>query len=161
MKISKSITFVLMLAVWFGAVPVARAGSTPPKTEAAKQTRALVERAATLIARKGKAAFADFSRKDGPWLTGDTYIFVLDMNGVELFSGGFPDQVGTDLSRLEDFKGKLIVAEQQKVIRSRRAGWVDYQWPKPGQTDPVQKWSYVKAVTVDGTPGYVGAGFYP
>jgi hypothetical protein len=35
-----------------------------------------------------------------------------------------------------------------------------YMWPKAGGTQPLQKWSYVKAVTVDGTPAYVGAGFY-
>jgi hypothetical protein len=34
-------------------------------------------------------------------------------------------------------------------------------FPKPGQSQPLQKWSYVKAVTIDGTPAYVGAGFYP
>ena len=34
-------------------------------------------------------------------------------------------------------------------------------WPKPGQTQPSQKWSYVKGVQVDGTPAIIGAGFYP
>jgi hypothetical protein len=38
---------------------------------------------------------------------------------------------------------------------------MNYMWPKAGQTKPLQKWSYVKAVSVDGKPAYVGAGFYP
>jgi cytochrome c len=47
------------------------------------------------------------------------------------------------------------------VVQSKGSGWVDYMFPKPGQTKPSQKWSYVKAVNIDGTPGFVGAGFYP
>jgi hypothetical protein len=39
--------------------------------------------------------------------------------------------------------------------------WVAYMFPKPGQSQPSQKWSYVKAITMDGTPGLIGAGFYP
>jgi hypothetical protein len=34
-------------------------------------------------------------------------------------------------------------------------------FPKPGQTQPSQKWSYVKVVNIDGAPGLIGAGFYP
>jgi hypothetical protein len=34
-------------------------------------------------------------------------------------------------------------------------------FPKPEQTTPSQKWTYVKKVTVDGVPGLVAAGFYP
>jgi hypothetical protein len=34
-------------------------------------------------------------------------------------------------------------------------------WPKPGHTQPSQKWSYLMAVQVDGKPAMVEAGFYP
>ncbi len=40
-------------------------------------------------------------------------------------------------------------------------GWVNYMFPKPGQTQASQKWGYVKTVNIDGAPGLVGAGFYP
>jgi len=161
MYTGKSIAFPMILACWLGLTLVSRAESLPPNSAAAKKTRVLVDRAAVLIAKKGKEAFTEFGRKGSPWLKGDTYVFVLDMKGIELFSGGFPDQAGTDLSRLDDYNGKLIVVEQQKVVRAQGAGWIDYMWPKPGHTNPVQKWSYVKAVVVDGSPAYVGAGFYP
>jgi cytochrome c len=57
--------------------------------------------------------------------------------------------------------GKLIDVELMKTAQSKGSGWIDYMFPKPGQSQPSQKWSYVKAVKIDGTPGYVGAGFYP
>ena len=34
-------------------------------------------------------------------------------------------------------------------------------FPKPGQTDPSEKWAYVKKVTLDGTPGMIASGFIP
>ncbi|MGB7833914.1 MAG: cache domain-containing protein, partial [Xanthobacteraceae bacterium] len=48
-----------------------------------------------------------------------------------------------------------------EVAETKGTGWVDYMFPKPGQTDPSQKWTYVKKVTVDGVPGLVASGFYP
>ena len=44
---------------------------------------------------------------------------------------------------------------------SKGAGWVDYLFPKPGETTPSHKWTYVKRVTIDGAPALLGAGFYP
>ncbi|HYY26425.1 MAG TPA: cache domain-containing protein [Chthoniobacterales bacterium] len=75
--------------------------------------------------------------------------------------GGFPKLEGTNSSSRKDSNGKLYWAEFAKVVKFKGSGWVDYMFPKPGQSQPSQKWSYVKAVNIDGTPGFVGAGFYP
>jgi hypothetical protein len=48
-----------------------------------------------------------------------------------------------------------------KIVRDKGSGWVDYVFPKPGESKPSRKWTYVKGVTIDGTPGLIGAGFYP
>ena len=48
-----------------------------------------------------------------------------------------------------------------QVVRTKGSGWVDYVFPKPGETKPSRKWTYVKSVNFDGTPGLIGAGFYP
>ena len=78
-----------------------------------------------------------------------------------MFSGGFPILNGRNVSRFKDANGKPFFQKFTKTVQSKGSGWVDYMWPKPGQKQPAQKWSYVKAVTIDGTPGLVGAGFYP
>jgi cytochrome c len=52
---------------------------------------------------------------------------------------------------------KLFQAEFVKVVQSKGSGWGDYMFPKPGQSQPSQKWSDVKAVNIDGTAGLVGA----
>jgi cytochrome c len=78
-----------------------------------------------------------------------------------LFNAGFPNVEGTNVSGLKDSNRKLFVMEMLKVTQAHGSGWVDYMWPKPGQSQPSHKWTYVKAVKIDGAPGYVGAGFYP
>jgi cytochrome c len=127
--------------------------AAPPDSERAKQIVTLVEKASALIDSKGRSIFPEFRK--GEWLTGGTYVFVDDLKGAVLFNGGFPLREGSNSSRW------LFWAEFLKVIQSKGSGWVDYMTPKPGQSGPSQKWSYIKAVNIDGTPGLAGAGFYP
>ena len=131
-----------------------------PKSEQAKQIVALVEKAAALIDSKGKPIFPEFRKTDSEWRTGDTYLFVNDLKGMVLLNPAFPELEGKDLSGRKDSNGKLFFLEFLKVVQSKGSGWVDYMFPKPGQSQPSQKWSYVKAVNVNGTPALVGAGFY-
>jgi cytochrome c len=92
---------------------------------------------------------------------GDTYLFAYDTKLNVLLVAAFPQNEGKNQTGKTDAKGKLYHDEFVKVVQSKGAGWVNYSFPKPGQTEPSEKWSYVKAVNIDGTPGLVGAGFYP
>jgi hypothetical protein len=53
------------------------------------------------------------------------------------------------------------VSEFIRLAKTTGAGWVDYMFPRPGQSQPSKKWAYVKRVTIDGTPALIAAGFYP
>ena len=132
----------------------------PPPSEKAKQIEALVTKAAALIDKNGKAAFAEFRKKDSEWFHGDTYLFVYDLKANVLLNPAFPQREGANMTGQKDAKGKLLHQEIIRVAETKGSGWVDYMFPKPGQSQPSQKWSYVKAVNVDGTPAFVGAGFY-
>jgi len=149
-----------LFAGLLGAISPVYSQQSPPESEEAKRIVALVDKAAALIGSKGKSVFPEFRKTGSEWRNGDTYLFVIDMKGRNLFNGGFPQLEGADISGLKDSKGKLIVAEQRRIVQSKGSGWIDYMFPKPGQDQPSQKWSYVKAVAIDGTPAFVGAGFY-
>jgi cytochrome c len=43
-----------------------------------------------------------------------------------------------------------------ETARTKGAGWVDYMFPRPGQTAPSHKWTYVKRVSIDGAPALLG-----
>jgi hypothetical protein len=133
----------------------------PPSSDRSKQVEAFVTKAAALVDSKGKAAFPDFRKKDSEWLHGDTYPFVYDLNANVLLNPAFPQREGTNVSGQKDAKGKLFHNEIIKTAETKGAGWVDYMFPKPGETEPSQKWTYVKKVTIDGIPGLIASGFYP
>ena len=142
------------------ATPVGSQPSPPP-SEQAKRIEALVNKAAALVERKGKAAFSEFRKRDSEWWFDNTYLFAYDQNLTVLLNPAFPKREGTNPHGERDVNGKAFHDEFLKVIQTRGSGWVDYVFAKPGQTQPSQKWSYVKAVNIDGTPGIIGAGFYP
>ncbi len=162
MKIRLLFAFV-GLAIVFTVPSFAQQKDTtvPPESEQAKQIVALVEKASTLIDSKGKSIFLSSGKPAAKWRIGDTYLFIDDLKEVVLFNGGFPEREGSNSSSLKDSNGKLFQVEFVKVVQSKGSGWVDYMFPKPGQSQPSQKWSYVKAVNIDGTAGLVVVGFYP
>ena len=133
----------------------------PPATEQAKTVEALVNKAAALIDKSGKAALAEFRKKDSEWFHGDTYLYAYDLKANVLLNPAFPQREGTNVTGQKDAKGKLLHQEIIRVAETKGSGWVDYMFPKPGQTEPSQKWAYVKKVTIDGIPGLIASGFYP
>ena len=134
---------------------------SPPNSEKAKQIEALVKKAATLVEKEGKAAFIEFRKHGSEWWFGDTYLFAYDPNLNVLLNPAFPEREGKNMSGDKDKNGKAFHDEFMKVVKSKGSGWVDYWLPKPGQTQPSQKWSYVTAIKIDGGTGIIGAGFYP
>ena len=161
MRAKASFTGFLVLAGFVWATLPAFSQQSPPTSERAKAIEALVNKAAARIEKEGKAVFPEFRKSGSEWFTDYTYLFVYDLKSNVLFNAAFPKREGTNTTGQKDANGKLFHEAFIETARSKGSGWVDYMFPKPGQTQPSQKWSYVKAVTVDGVPGLVGAGFYP
>lgn len=153
--------FVCAALVTMLMVNLVNAQESPPTSEKAKQIEALVNKAAALLESKGKAIFPEFRTKDSEWFHGDTYLFVYDLKSNVLFNAAFPEREGTNTTGKKDANGKLFHHDFIQMAESKGSGWVDYMFPKPGQTEPSRKWAYVKAVTVDGVPALVASGFYP
>ncbi len=146
----------------FGLAGSASSQQSPPPSAQAKRIEAMVTKAAALVESKGKAAFSEFRKRDSEWWFGNTYLFAYDKDMNVLLNPAFPQREGTNVHGQKDANGKLFHDEMMRTAQSKEgAGWVDYMFPKPGQTQPSHKWSYVKGVNIDGTPGMIAAGFYP
>jgi signal transduction histidine kinase len=152
---------ILAALVTVAATGSARSQQSPPTSEKARQVEAMVDKAATLIDKNGKAAFAEFRKPDSDWFHGTTYLFAYDLKGNVLLNPAFPKREGTNVAGQKDAKGKLFHDEIIRTAELKGSGWVDYMFPKPGETELSQKWAYVKKVTLDGVPGLVASGFYP
>ncbi len=134
--------------------------SSEPQSEEAKQTKALVDQAASLLQSEGTEAFTEFRKKDSKWLKDDTYIFVFNMNGIELFHPIQPELEGKNIIDLKDVNGKAYVQETIETAKTQGSGWIDYMLPKPGESKPSKKSSYFKKVKVGEETFIVGSGFY-
>ncbi len=120
----------------------------------------LVQLAVAEIDRNGAQSFALLRQADGPFRFRDIYVFVDTPEGVEILNPAFPEVDGQDLSGLQMEDGRYIVREYiaKAMVGS---GWTEYQWPRPGETAPVDKLTFTHRATLDGAPVVVGAGYYP
>ncbi len=78
---------------------------------------------------------------------GSEYFWVNDLEPKILAHGVKPELVGKNAADIKDPHGKQIFVEFAKIAKEQEAGGtVDYQWAKPGASQPVDKISYVKLV---------------
>jgi signal transduction histidine kinase/uncharacterized cupin superfamily protein len=112
------------------------------------------------LALHGQDAFQIFHDPSGPYIFKNTYIFVVDMNGVELVNPAFPNIEGRKLLDLQDTNGKFLYRDIIQLVKTRGAGWVDYMWPKPGESASTRKSTYVHTAKIDGRTVAVGCGVY-
>jgi signal transduction histidine kinase len=112
------------------------------------------------IEANGEAAFARFHDPTGPFIAKDAYIFVIDRSGVDLVNPGFPNLEGRNVLDVKDTQGKKLIREMLEVAESRGSGWVDYMWPKPGESVSTQKTAYVSKAKMGDQWVLVGCGVY-
>lgn len=154
-------TLVLTALVAIATVNPADTQRAPPNSAQAQRVAAMVNKAAVLVDKEGKAAFAEFRKPHSEWRFGHTYLFAYDTKLNVLLNAAFPKKEGQNMAGKTDVNGKPMHDDMLKIVQTKGSGWIDYMFPKPGETKPSQKWSYVTRVTVDGAPGVLGAGFYP
>ena len=124
----------------------------------------LVEDAATLMERKGTAAFAEFRRKGSRWFNDQYFLFVYDRAGTNTFHPTIPELVGKNLMDLRDMHGKPLIRFITDVCRNPQRdahAWVFYLWQEKNEFEPKWKSAYVRKVVMpDGEVCAIGAGLY-
>ncbi len=119
-----------------------------------------VDDAIELIRQEGaEKAFETLRDESSGFLFYNAYVFVLNSSGVLLVNNAFPENEGKDVSDLADIDGKAFVREMLAVPPGGSA-WVNYKWPKPGDTRPSAKSSFVRSVEINGKQLVVGSGVY-
>ena len=101
---------------------------------------------------QAKAAIKDLRYGQGD------YFWIQDLQGQMLMHPIQPKLDGKNMSGSRDPDGKLFFQEMVDVAKRQGAGFVSYQWPKPGSEHPQPKVSYVKSL-----PGWgwiIGSGVY-
>jgi len=120
----------------------------------------MVKDAVGQIEDKGVAAFPRFHDPTGPFLAKDAYIFVMAPDGVELVNPAFPNLEGRNIMDVKDTQGKELIREMLRTVETRGSGWVDYMWPKPGESVSTRKSAYVTRAKMGDGWVLVGSGVY-
>jgi len=85
---------------------------------------------------------------------------VIDLDGVELVNPAFRNLEGRNLRDMTDTQGKHLVRDMIEVARTQGSGWVDYMWPRPGDSISTMKSAYVSRAKLVDTPVLVACGVY-
>jgi signal transduction histidine kinase len=98
------------------------------------EAKAMLEKAVAAVkADKGEGGFKDR----------DLYPFC---GGPDGNFTAHPSLTGKSLKELKDKAGKPLGEDMYKTAQEGKIAEVAYMWPRPGQTEPVQKVSYVTKV---------------
>jgi len=132
--------------------------------EDTKRLVKLVEDAATLMERKGAAAFAEFGRKGSRWFDDQYFLFVYDSAGTSTFHATILELVGKNLMDLRDMNGKPLIRFITDVCRKPQRdahAWVFYLWQEKNEFEPKWKSAYVRKVVMpDGMICAIGSGHH-
>ena len=139
------------------AVSTSAAESSPHATK--EEVLSKVHAAAELLAADGLVALPIIADPDGEFVWKDTYVFVVNCDADRVMANPrFPERVGGDLKQHTDYAGFRYGTSLCEKAALPEGGWITYQWPRSGSSEPMTKTSFV--LSVPGMPLQVGAGVY-
>ena len=122
----------------------------------------LVNEAADLIRTKGQDGIDIITDEKGKFNKGDIYIFVTSgETGADLVNPAFRVIEGLPVENYPDSDTRAAQMTIVNAVKDLDTAWVEYLWPKPGQTKTSRKVAYLRKVMINGKTRIVGAGFYP
>ncbi len=119
-----------------------------------------VKDAVRLIESEGTDAFSEIRDPASECIFQDVYVFVTNQDGTELVNPVFRHLEGTNVMDLKDTEGKYLVRAMFDLLETQDSGWIDYNWPKPGEAKSSKKFSFVTKAKLGDTWVLVGSGVY-
>ncbi len=158
---NKNLLVFAALVLILSAVLIVGFVSQADQANRKETVKQLVLDAANFISVNGENAFSEFRQPETRWFQGDTYVFVWNTDGLRLVYPPDRNGEGQNMSALTDVSGKPIgKLFIDTALGETGEGWVDYQWPKPGETEPSLKETYIKSVQTGDEVLLVGSGLY-
>ena len=112
----------------------------------ALEAKAMLEKAAAAVKADKAKAIETFNKGEGGFKDRDLYPFCFNMSDGK-FVAGQAALLGKDARALKDSAGKAIGEE---IYKSAQEGKITetsvYMFPRPGQTEPSQKVSFVTRI---------------
>jgi signal transduction histidine kinase len=101
------------------------------------QAQSMVRKAVDFYRKKGReAALHEFNRADGPFVEGELYVIVHELDGTCLAHVNPPIR-GRNMIEERDMDGKYFTRERLESAQSQPSGWQEYKYFNP-QTHKVE-----------------------
>jgi hypothetical protein len=127
------------LATTFGTATLANAQGT------AAEAKAMLEKAVAAVKADKAKAIAMFNNGEGGFKDRDLYPFCFQLSDGTALAA--PASVrGKDVRTLKDPTGKAYGEDLYKAGQDEKISEVSYMFPKPGETTPLAKVSFVTKV---------------
>jgi signal transduction histidine kinase len=123
----------------------------------AEEAQAMLEVAVAAIDADEAAALAAFTAGESPFRDRDLYVFCGGADGILSAHGANAALIGEDMRALVDTNGFAFGEAFFATAVAGEYRTVEYHWPRPGETKPAAKVSYV---TMAGDQ-MCGVGYYP
>ena len=115
-----------------------------------------VKKAAELVKKDGEKAFPEFRVKGSSWFTGDTYVFIFDMDGIREVYPPDTSEEGANINKLSGIQGEKLGPMLFEAVNDPAGeGWTHYQWGRPDDNKPAWKSTFLKKVQAPSGKEYV------
>jgi hypothetical protein len=121
----------------------------------AAEAKAMLEKAVAALKANEADALSKFNSPTGGFRDRDLYVFCFDMTTGKFNAHVNPALMGTDVHALK-VNGQPVGDMVFAAAKDGTISTADYDFPKPGTTQPVPKESYVTRVGNEGC----GVGYY-
>jgi signal transduction histidine kinase len=123
----------------------------------AEEARAMLEAAVAALYADEAAALAAFTAGEAPFRDRDLYVFCGGADGIMSAHGANAALIGENLRELADVNGFAFGEAFYATAVAGEYRTVEYHWPRPGETEPVAKVSFVTRAGDQ----MCGVGYYP
>jgi len=120
----------------------------------AVEARAMLDKAVAAVKADKSKALDQMQKRENGFKDRDLYMFCA--NASDGILTAHPALKGTKMETIKDKDGKPLGEEMMKVAVEGKLAEVTYMWPRPGDTTPVPKVSFVTKVTDQ----ICGVGYY-
>jgi hypothetical protein len=119
------------------------------------EAKAMLEKAVAALKANKADALAKFVKKDGGFQDRDLYVFCFNTTDGKFTAHVNEKLMGTDIRAL-NVGGQPLGKQIFDGVKEGAVNTVDYNFPKPGTTNPVPKQSFITKVADQGC----GVGYY-
>ncbi len=122
----------------------------------AEEAKAMLEKGVAALKANEADALATFNKADGGFRDRDLYVFCFEMTTGKFTAHVNPRGMGTDVRALKEKDGSPLGQKLYDAAKEGTISTVDYNFPRPGTTNPVPKEAFITRVGDEGC----GVGYY-